>query len=185
MTNYAMLDLETLGVIPTSIVLSVGIAIFNEKYEIIDKKMWILDKNEQLKLKRTYNQGTVDFWKRQPKEAKEQFNSDEVYNLEDFKINFYNYVSSFKIDTVWSSAPVLDVGCLQTLFGDGDYLPWRYDQVRCLRTIRDYMQGFPDRGENIHHDCLYDCIYQIECLAKSVRDMLFYGYNTIKEMKNE
>lgn len=43
MTNYAMLDLETLGVIPTSIVLSVGIAIFNEKYEIIDKKcgFWI------------------------------------------------------------------------------------------------------------------------------------------------
>lgn len=184
MSNYAMLDLETLGVIPSSIVLSVGIVIFDEKYEIIDKKVWVLNKEEQLKLGRTYNKQTIEFWKDQPEEAKEQFNSKYVYKIDDFKTDFFNFVSKFNIDSVWTSAPVLDVGCLQTIYGDGDYLPWKYNQIRCLRTIRDYMNGFPTR-KNIHHDCIDDCIYQIECLKKSINDMLFYGYNTVKSLKDK
>ena len=186
MTNFAMLDLETMGVCPSSIILSVGVVIFDDFYKIIDKKMWVLDKKEQLQLKRTYNENTLTFWKNQPKEAKEQFNTKEIYSVNRFKEDFYIYIKKFNIDSVWTSAPVLDVGCLHTLYGDGDYLPWKYNQVRCLRTIRDYMKEFPKRdGDNIHHDCLDDCEYQILCLRQSINDMLLYGYNEVMKVKNE
>lgn len=181
--NYAMIDLETLGVCPTSIVLTVGVIIFNNRYEILDRKFWVLDKKEQLEMKRTYCQGTIDFWKRQPKEAKTQFQNPSI-KLSDFKKEFSDYIKKFNIKLIWSTAPVLDIGCLQTLYGDGDYLPWKYDMVRDVRTIRDYMKDWPERdSSNYHHDCLDDCEYQILCLQKSIRDMMFYGYEKIKSIK--
>lgn len=180
---YAMIDLETMGVIPTSIVLSVGVVIFDDCYEIIDKRKYILNRKEQIILKRTYNNNTLNFWKNQPPEAKKQFEGI-VWNIEDFKKDFYDFVSKYKVDCVWSSAPVLDIGCLQTLYGDGDYMPWKYNQVRDLKTIRDYLKEYPKR-DGIHHDCIDDCLYQIECLKISLRDMMFYGYNEIRKLKNE
>lgn len=173
-----MIDLETLGVIPTSIVLTVGVVIFDDNYDILDQKKYILDKKEQLLLKRTYCDSTITFWKNQPEEAKQQFKDSHIYSLNEFKKDFFDFVKKYDVKMVWSSAPVLDVGCLQTLYGDGDYLPWKYNQVRDLRTIRDYLRNYPER-EGVHHDCVDDCIYQVICLKKSIKDMMLYGYQEI------
>ena len=187
MSNYLMVDLETMGICATSIVLSVGAVIFDDEYNIIDKKLWVLDKKEQLKLGRTFNKETIKFWEEQPPEAKKQFITEHLYSLDEFRKDFTTFVNNYNVRLVWSSAPNLDIGCIQTLFdidNQGDHLPWRFDKIRDLRTIRDYLREYPKRN-GVFHNAVDDCIYQIECLKLSVRDMFIYGYNQVKNQLNE
>ena len=182
MANHLMIDIETLGICATSVVLSVGAVIFNDEYNIIAKKLYILDKKEQLAKGRTYNQGTIDFWNNQPVEAKRQFKTDHVYSIEEFKSDFSNFVKKYDIVFVWSTAPNLDISCIQTLFEidkyGGSSIPWDYNKIRDVRTVRDYLREYPKR-EGIYHDAIDDCIYQIECLKLSIRDMFIYGYQQV------
>lgn len=183
MSNHLMIDLETLGICATSVVLSVGTAIFDDEYSIIDKKMYVLDKREQLERGRTYNKGTIEFWNNQPKEAKEQFKTNHVYSIDEFKKDFSNFIKQYNVELVWSTAPNLDIACIQTLFeidkNDGSVIPWNYNKIRDVRTVRDYLREYPKR-EGIYHNAIDDCLYQIECLKLSIRDMFIYGYNQVK-----
>jgi len=54
----------------------------------------------------------------------------------------------------------------------GIEVPWKYDRVRDLRTIMaqagigtDDVDPFPDQ---IDHDAVHDCRYQIKCLAAAL-----------------
>ncbi len=183
-----MIDIETLGICATSVVLSVGVVVFDDEYNIIDKKMYVLDKREQLEKGRTYNKDTIEFWNNQPVEAKKQFHTDHLYSIEEFKNDFNKFVRSYDIDLVWSTAPNLDIACIQTLLEldkNGDsVIPWKFNKIRDVRTVRDYLKQYPKR-EGVYHDAIDDCLYQIECLKLSIRDMFIYGYHQInKQLKD-
>lgn len=182
MSNHLMVDIETLGICATSIVLSVGIVVFDDEYNIIDKKLYVLDKKEQIKMGRTFNKDTLDFWNKQPDQSKEQFKTKHLYSIDEFKKDLYSFVSKYDIDLVWSTAPNLDIACIQTLFeidkNGSSLIPWNYNKIRDVRTVRDYLRTYPKR-EGIYHNALDDCLYQIECLKLSIRDMFLYGYNQI------
>ena len=79
MTTHAMIDIETLATTPEAVVLSVGGVKFDpytnqEPHSFLDFK---LDIDEQTALSRDIDEGTVEWWAKQPQDIQDIAFSDE------------------------------------------------------------------------------------------------------------
>jgi hypothetical protein len=169
MTNI-MLDIETLGLDSTAVVLSIGVTKFtlNEAAPLIgDSMLWTPNLAEQFAKGRNVNHSTLDFWRKQPDAAKASWlypsKPEPVHTA---LTELSQFISSDYEVMMWANGITFDFGIMASLYHDFEIqVPWKYNAVRDARTIYRVLPKIRTRPEGSEqgpeHDPVADCIFQI------------------------
>ena len=160
-----VLDIETLGINPGAPILSIG-AVCGESafYEVIHPTEGTAD-----------NQ-TVQWWRTTPSAvARKHVFSDmnERRPLKDALVNFVEYIKENNPDRFWGCSPDFDYKHIEYwLKHYGMEVPWKFYQLRDVRTIRDFLTR--DEVEmlteqHIEHDNKHIAVYDAYLEAQIVK----------------
>lgn len=165
--NDLMLDTETLGVRPTSVITQIGACYFDRYTGEVGNKYCInIEIGSALMAGLTIDQQTVDWWKQQP------FKSwmYDLYSINKAVDMFNDFVKDAPKTLVWSHATfdfVLITNMYKVL---NRKFPFHYRSARDIRTLVDLAQLRYEPKEIKTHNALEDCErqvkYCVECFNK-------------------
>jgi hypothetical protein len=160
MNTDVMIDLETLDVLPSATILTIGAVKFDpfgaELSEPAMEKFYIrIDVDSCDALGATVSQATLDWWASQSKEAQEEaFDPNNRIHITDAMNQLYKFCWGAK--RVWSHGAGFDVIILEQYFRKiGKAIPWSFWEVRDTRTIFDIGIN-PERPPVLKHHALED-----------------------------
>lgn len=168
-----MIDIETLGRKPGSVVLSVGAAVMDmEELVIVDQAYWVLDTKEQQHC--NMDPDTVIWWMHQSDDARAAFRKlGPKTNAADFKTELQQLFDKYHTKTPWANGTNFDLPILgQYIYGFyhfpgelDEVVPWgyRWQDMRSLATamseVMPYSQFYNANGGTAHN-ALDDAIRQ-------------------------
>jgi hypothetical protein len=171
-----MIDLETLDVLPTATILTIGAVKFDPVGRDVEEKscekFYVrVDVDSCDRLGATVSQSTLDWWAGQSQEAQnEAFDPNNRISIEDAMTQLYKFCWGAK--RVWSHGAGFDVIILEWYFRKiGKAIPWSCWEVRDTRTIFDLGIN-PNRPPVLKHHALEDAWNQ----AVGVQNV----YNTLR-----
>lgn len=171
MTTAVMLDIETLGFRPDTVILTFGAIKFDPWDASADPSDGIyfrLDVDEQLSLGRSTDQSTLDWWMEQAEDVREEaMGEGDRTSLEAFTRALNKFLVG--VDQVWAQGPTFDMIIIENMYRQlGLPVPWKYSAVRDSRTLFQ-VHGDPRiEGFEGAHNALVDCYVQ----AKGVQKVL-------------
>ena len=167
MTIHAMIDLETLATDPNATILTIGGVKFdpNTNAEPHSEFYYKLDVDEQEKLGRTQDQGTIDWWgKQDPRIMEEAFGEEDRVGL----VHFLNHMTKWMVgvDVLWGHGYGFDVTILETLYRQlSTPIPWNFWQVKDGRTLIGLLDRDPRKDMQTDlHNALADSYYQAKAI---------------------
>lgn len=183
-----MIDIESLAIAqplePNVKICQIGLAAFDEGFEVTDKLCVNIDTNAQIN--RIKDKSTMSWWANQPKEVIKSVFTNQIHPEEacDVIINFLEKFGRNKF-RFWSNHILFDIPAFESFLQDfsngrGENL-YRYNQIEDYATLIDYMimklgvtkktffeeinDSFYDEYPDIKsHNAIDDCIYQIYVL---------------------
>ena len=155
-----MIDLETLDVLPTATILTIGAVKFDPFGDDVNEnkceKFYVrVDVDSCDRIGATVSQATLDWWSSQSQEAQnEAFDPANRIPIEDAMTQLYKFCWGAK--RVWSHGAGFDVIILEHYFRKiGKAIPWSFWEVRDTRTIFDIGIN-PNRPPVLKHHALED-----------------------------
>jgi len=171
MALHGTIDLETLDVVPSATVLSLGAVKFNpfsmtaEPHSELYLKILI---DDQDKLGRTSSDSTIAWWgKQDPAIMEETFDQTGAVTVEEALQQVSKW--SMGVDEFWGQGYGFDFTMLEDMYRSiGKPIPWQFWQVMDSRTITRRMPKDPRKDmQTSLHNALADAYYQ----AKSIQIM--------------
>ena len=160
MNTDIMIDLETLDVLPTATILTIGAVKFDPFGDDVNdpkcEKFYVrVDVDSCDRIGATISQATLDWWASQSQEAQnEAFDPANRILIEDAMTQLYKFCWGAK--RVWSHGAGFDVIILEHYFRKiGKAIPWSFWEVRDTRTIFDIGIN-PNRPPVLKHHALED-----------------------------
>lgn len=166
MSTHTMVDIETLDVKPTSVILTIGAQgfdLFSDKFtDVTYYKRLTIDSQ----IDRTIDDSTVAWWGKQEADAQEEALGDGDDRV-DIKVALEELSKIlWKSDTIWANGTTFDMVILEDAFKqNGMPIPWKYWNVSDARTIYKLTGAKPLCN---NHNALADCVKQIDTLQKSI-----------------
>ena len=165
-----MIDIETLDVKPTAVVLSVGAVAFERSGQIRDRFYRVLDVQKQTKLGRTVSFDTVQWWMDQEPDAQAEAFATVRQRVADVLTDLNAYCRKYDSNTYWALGPQFDYIILESLHDQmGSSVPWSHGQLRDVRTMCGEAnidrRGHGSQVMGLPHTPIYDCEFQIELLT--------------------
>lgn len=161
-----MLDIETLGTRPTSVICQLGACYFDRQTgEIGEKFLQNIEVGSALIAGLTIDQSTVNWWKEQDEQTWHTGLAD-IWSVLRLFSDFCKDVKS-----VWSHAS-FDAPIVQNAYQMcGIKPPWHYRAVKDIRTLVDltnpeFKSDKKLKTHNALDDCLYQVKYCVECFNK-------------------
>jgi hypothetical protein len=173
-----MMDTESLGLRPSSIVTEIAFIAFDlDDPETILKEVeeFLPLEPQQLVMNRTIDmQWLTGYFINQPAEIQERIRKCEGADLDELLALVRSVIRKFNQVTengnleyeVWFRRPQHDVPLLESLFaGCGERLPWAYDTVNDVATLLNRAGINPDdiAATGPKHVALNDCRHQLAC----------------------
>lgn len=169
--NHVMLDIETFGVRPWSVIRSIGAVSFDlrtgdvtsEFYQNIDEKSC-----EEAGL--VAEKKVKDWWARQSEDAQKAFLHDQV-PLADGLMAFSEWFIKTGAQVVWCQGTAFDIPIMTTAYEFvGNTPPWNFRKVRDTRTAYHVLGFDPDSvpRDGVYHSAVDDCKHQVKCLRKAI-----------------
>ena len=157
--SNVMLDIETLGVSPGSVILSIGAIRLNTN----DKFYCVIDIQSCLEKGLFIEAPTLEWWLKQSTEARFAILSEQKLILETALCSFNNWL--LPDEYIWSNGVFFDIPILKEVYRKCDIKPnWKYQNEMCYRTLSKF---FPSdkltRTEN-NHIAINDAVNQAEHL---------------------
>ncbi len=153
MATHGMIDLETLGVDPECVVLTIGAIKFNPF-------------SNQEPHNGLYLRCNVD---EQTEIRDEALSDDDRTTVE----NVTKAINKFCVglDYIWCQGPTFDFTILQNFYKmAGKPVPWNYWQIRDSRTLFKMMPKDPRKAiQSDLHNALADCYYQAKCVQQTYK----------------
>ena len=174
MATHGMIDLETLGVNPDSVLMTVGAVKFNpfgsaEPHAPLYLRCDIEEQSE--KLGRTIDDNTMEWWTKQPKKIQ-----DEAFGEHKDRVNMDQLTKALNkfcvgVDQLWCQGPLFDYAILQNLYKNiKKPCPWNFWQIRDSRTVFSMMPSDPRKAiQEEMHNALADCYYQAKCIQSTYK----------------
>lgn len=168
MSIHGTIDLETLDVIPSATILSLGAVKFNpfnddEPHSELYLKILI---DDQDRLGRTSSDSTIEWWSKQdPEVMNEAFDQTGAVTVEEALRQLNKWCVG--VDELWGQGYGFDMTMLEDMYRSiGKPVPWQFWQVSDSRTITKRMPRDPrkDMQTNLHN-ALADAYFQ----AKSIQ----------------
>jgi hypothetical protein len=166
----AMIDLETLDIVPQGQILTIGAVKFDPTNfkETHSDFYYRFNIDEQEAMGRTQNTETLDWWASQDAEIQEEaFHADRTDCREILQALKKWCVG---VDRFWSQGS-LDYNMLEDLQRQmGEPRPWAFYQLEDCRTMLNRMPVDPRKGQTFAaHNALADCKAQIDALRKTFK----------------
>lgn len=163
-----MVDIETLDVTPTSVILSIGAVKFdpyNTASKPFDKTVWYPSLEEQFELGRTTSDKTLEWWAGQDKAILERALSDDNREpLSDIFAHMNRYMTA--MDKIWCHGPQFDMVIIEDLYRQSNHhTNWGYWQIQDCRTLFNIMPKDPkEEIQKDLHDAGEDAYWQAVCV---------------------
>lgn len=155
-----MIDLETLDVLPSATILTIGAVKFDpfgdDVHEAKCEKFYIkVDIDSCDRIGCTVSQSTLDWWANQSKAAQEAaFDPTDRVSIEEAVQKLYKFCWGAK--RVWSHGAGFDLIILEHIFRKvGKAIPWQFWEARDTRTLFDIGIN-PNRPPVLAHHALED-----------------------------
>lgn len=139
--QHVMLDLETLGTQPGSVILSIGAVLFNPNKpvgECLGKEFYAVVSRQSCEAaKLAVSQDTLDWWEKQSSEARTVLTQALGEKATAIGAALKELASFIPAGAkVWSNGANFDQPLLDVAYNRcGVSLPWKYYNSRCYRTI--------------------------------------------------
>lgn len=176
MRTDIMIDLETLDVLPTASILTIGAVKFDPFGDDVNEpdcdRFYVkVDLDSCDRYGCTVSQDTVEWWAKQSKEAQDEaFNPEGRIPIESAMDQLYKFCWGAK--RVWSHGAGFDVIILEHYFRKvGKAIPWSFWEVRDTRTLFDLGIN-PNRPPVLKHHALEDAWNQavgVQNVFKTIR----------------
>jgi hypothetical protein len=143
MRDHFMVDLESLGLRPNVVVVSIGVVRFNAE-GIVSEFYERIDMQEQVELGRSVDPGSVQWWAAQSEQARAELASYDRSPVEDalVRLRQFSHVGNNETGPLWGYGAAFDNAVLRDLYRDFDVgYGWSYRQDLCFRTVTN-MAGF-------------------------------------------
>lgn len=196
-----MVDVETLGTEPGSVILSIGATMFDphgerEVHRDPKNHLYVVINNFDAQNKGYYTHTkTLQWWGKQaiwPSLAQEIFSS-KVY-VEESCRKLAEFIKEKKPRRVWANSPTFDLSMLRTQFRMSHVtFPVHYRQEKDFRTLMD--EAYPDRdtrparpdylGEYLPHHALGDAICQAHQLIQAYKTLALLPEHKIGKLPDE
>jgi len=187
-----MIDLETLDVLPTATILSIGAVKFDpfgmDVEEPSATKFYTrVDVDSCDRIGATVSQSTIEWWSNQSKAAQEEaFNPKDRIDIVDAMDQLYKFCWGAK--RVWSHGAGFDITILEWYFRKvGKAIPWSFWEVRDTRTIFD-VGIHPNRPPVLAHHALEDAWNQavgVQNVYRALRGSKQYDGSLITPFANQ
>lgn len=161
-----MVDLETLGQSPNSVICSIGAVKFTLEDGIIDEFYCTVDAKDCKKYGLIVEEQTINWWKKQPKEVMQELLKNNLPLVEALT-KFSMWFGPKSVPT-WACGASFDPVILQWAYeATGMQRPWRHWHDRCYRTMRELFREIPeDTFAGSRHNALQDAKHQTNHLRK-------------------
>ena len=170
--NDVSLDIETLGVKASAVVLSIGAVYFDRhSNQLGDRFYGVLEFRTQMEKGRTIDPKTMAWWNEQSQQARDEVfrndnRSDTAKALDDFYTFLQPNHDGSNDVCLWGNGATFDNAIVTDLYEstfEYKQKPWSYRNNRCLRTFRAELQFLhPEDVEFIGtpHNALADAVHQ-------------------------
>lgn len=170
--DNVMIDLETLGTKPGSVIVSIGAVAFNlgEPQDEYPTFYEVFSLSDTVRYNFSLDLDTMIWWMKQTNEARKVFHVPGRV-IADVLTEFNRFVataSGHRGDVkVWGNGADFDNVLLAGYYRElGIPAPWKYHNNRCFRTVRRVL-ALPDVArEGTHHNALDDALYQVKVLQQ-------------------
>jgi len=163
-----MVDLETLGTVPGSVILSIGAVAFDE-FEVAEEGFYRAIRRDSCELAGLkVSAETLAWWEKQSLEARAVLLDTNATTLEGALRYFNEWLSQFP-DTVsiWGNGANFDnplLACAYDAVGITPY--YKFWNERCYRTVKNQYPGIKLERTGTYHNALDDARCQAEHLVK-------------------
>jgi DNA polymerase III epsilon subunit-like protein len=192
MLTDVMIDLETLDVLPTATILTIGAVKFDPfgddvKNPTCEKFYVRVDVDSCDRIGCTVSQSTLDWWANQSQAAQnEAFDPANRIPIEDALQQLYKFCWGAK--RVWSHGVGFDLIILEHLFRKvGRSIPWSFWEARDTRTLYDIGIN-PNRPPVLAHHALEDAWNQavgVQNVLNTLRTSTSSNGNYISPFANQ
>jgi len=142
MAQHVEIDLETLGTVPGSVILSIGAVIFDptkEPENCLGREFYcVVSKPDSLTIGLTVSEDTLAWWKKQSPEARQVLADADNPEMADSVSTALQLLADFipKDAIIWSNGANFDQPLLSVAYDkSGMETPWKFWNSRCHRTI--------------------------------------------------
>lgn len=162
-----MIDIETLGKTPDSVILSIGAAFFDLETGKVGETFYqpIFEDSQPF---RSVSRSTIDWWNEQSDEARKVFFDENRKPLVDALLSLRKFMKT-KNNVVWAQGPQFDIMILENAFDEESMnYPWEFWKIRDSRTVIQLASQYKFYGaKKGSHGALDDALTQIQnlCLA--------------------
>lgn len=170
-----MIDIETLDITPTAIVVSIGAVAFNavNPFRIDKEHLFYVELgntliDEQLAHGRTESEATRKFWDGLPKTASVTLKRNTFDTVDETLIAFKEFMKKFPKTNIWGCGPDFDCVILSGLLHEYGYKSWQFWRNRCFRTIKKEFGEICDEPQRYGtlHNALDDAKHQARWLTR-------------------
>jgi len=164
MKTQIMLDLETLGNKPGSVIVSIGAVKFSEG-KLLSYFYERIDAESCVKAGLQMNVSTIMWWLQQSEEARAEIVKPGKSLLEVLSL-FSQWVGEDEV-IVWGNGATFDNTLLSVAYDKVSMMrPWGYSNDRCYRTLKNLYPEIKLVQEGVLHDALCDAISQTKHLME-------------------
>lgn len=187
----AVLDTETLGFRTSSVILSVGLVVFDDnKVDEFDTLVksginLFIDKEVQFSAGRVAERECVEWWERQNPKVRDELLTQAGMFPSHAAETMRQYVEKQGADLrelCWyCKGPHFDIAKLEDLFSQFNVeIPWHYRKPRCIRTFYD-AYGYEDNilfarpKGMLSHNSLHDAAFEAYNMQRLVNTVPMWG----------
>lgn len=175
MNKHIMVDIESLGKTPGSIILSIGAVVFNPINGELGDEFYIeINSKSSTQAGLTSDASTLKWWSEQADDAAEllaRCSSDQSIDLVIALAKFSGFIADKKFD-IWANSPSFDLLLLEAAYKSVNAAtPWKFWQERDCRTAVAIGRTFgidPKKElpfEGIPHHALSDAKHQAKYVS--------------------
>lgn len=173
--NHIMVDLETLGTKPNSLMLTIGAIRFNPWKNDIETDMNEMDTfyrrvsfESYEGLDHVIDDATLEWWGKQDESVRaEAFAEDDRHDIRNVLADFHKWCGG--VDAIWANGTGFDLNILEHFSRELKRgVAWNYWQARDARTLYALTPGL-QRPQGAAHHALWDCWSQLVGVQASFR----------------
>ncbi len=181
--DAVMVDLETMGNIPSSPIVSIGAVPFDYDETLnlnaLPKFHAVVDLESSMSFGLQPNASTIYWWMQQSDEARAALTAEIKLSLPDALMKFKAFFLEYSGKDIWAHA-TFDIPILASSFeAIGSKVPWHYRAARDIRTLNALykMAGYGDSKEQnktmaelglVEHNAADDALYQVYYTRKMI-----------------
>lgn len=178
--KHAMIDIETLGTGPDAVIKSIGAVDFDPESGLrgTDGLHLVIELNENDFKEGSVTDSTINFWMNQDATAKEIFRGDWTdVSLPIALWQLNRWFAQHGVEYVWAYGANFDPVILEYWYGKtlgtlGHHVPWKYNKVRCARTVLAIAGvSLKDYHNEIKHNALFDADTQAKALITAYEEL--------------